>query len=298
MLQSHLYDKLFSKKWFISYSLIILGSFILAAAFVFFITPYKIIPGGVFGISIVIHYLFGAPVGITALIINIPLTIIGIKILGPRFGIKTVVGMVLSSVFMDLLTYFWGERPLVVNDALLSTIFGGVLSGFGLGLIFKAKATSGGSDIIAMIIAKYTKLPIGQLMIYVDSCIVLIGLFAFGDWKIPLYSWLVIFLCGKVIDVVLQGVSYDKTVFIVSDKYEEIRNVIINDLDRGGTTIKAEGMYQGNPKNVIFTNVNRRELAILQSYIHQIDPNAFMTVINANEVIGSGFKSLKEKVIE
>jgi uncharacterized membrane-anchored protein YitT (DUF2179 family) len=93
-------------------------------------------------------------------------------------------------------------------------------------------------------------------------------------------------------------VSYDKTVFIVSDKYEEIRNVIINDLDRGGTTIKAEGMYQGNPKNVIFTNVNRRELAILQSYIHQIDPNAFMTVINANEVIGSGFKSLKEKVIE
>ena len=206
--------------------------------------------------------------------------------------------MVLSSVFMDLLTYFWGERPLVVNDALLSTIFGGVLSGFGLGLIFKAKATSGGSDIIAMIIAKYTKLPIGQLMIYVDSCIVLIGLFAFGDWKIPLYSWLVIFLCGKVIDVVLQGVSYDKTVFIVSDKYEEIRNVIINDLDRGGTTIKAEGMYQGNPKNVIFTNVNRRELAILQSYIHQIDPNAFMTVINANEVIGSGFKSLKEKVIE
>ena len=139
---------------------------------------------------------------LTGLILNIPLTIIGVKILGPRFGVKTVVGFVLASVFIDVLSYFWGDKPLVADDVLLSAVFGGVLVGFGLGLIFRSKATSGGSDIIAMIFAKYTRLPVGQLLIYVDSVIVLLGLVVFRDWKIPLYSWIVIFITGKVIDVV------------------------------------------------------------------------------------------------
>jgi len=170
------------------------------------------------------------------------------------------------------------------------------LVGFGLALIFKSKATSGGSDIIAMIIAKYTRLPLGQLMIYVDSVIVLVGLIAFGDWRIPLYSWLVIFITGKVIDGIMEGLSYDKTLFIVSDKYEEIRDVIINDLNRGGTYINGKGMYNGADKTIIFTVVNRRELAILQEFIQKIDPMAFLTVINANEILGEGFKSLTEKM--
>jgi uncharacterized membrane-anchored protein YitT (DUF2179 family) len=298
-------EKIFSKKWFISYSLIVIGSIILAAGFVFFISPYKIVPGGVYGIAIVIHYLTegvfswapsGLPIGLMGLIMNIPLTIIGIKILGPRFGIKTVVGFVLTSVFMDLITYFYGEAPLVADDALLSSIFGGVLVGLGLGLIFKSKATSGGSDIVAMIIAKYTKLPLGQLMIYVDSAIVLIGLLVFADWKIPLYSWIVIYITGKTIDIVLQGMSVDKTLFIISDKFEEIRNRIINDLNRGGTYIPGKGMYNGSDKTIIFTVVNRREMAVLQEYIHEIDPTAFLTVLEANEILGEGFKSLKEKL--
>lgn len=168
--------------------------------------------------------------------------------------------------------------------------------GFGLGLIFKSRATSGGSDIIAMIIAKYTKLPLGQLMILVDSCIVLLALIVFKDWKIPLYSWLVIFVTGKVIDMVLEGVNYDKTLFIVTDKYEDIRKKIIFDLNRGGTMILGKGMYNNKEKSIIYTVVNRRELSILESYIHRIDPDAFLTVINANEILGKGFKSLKEKV--
>jgi uncharacterized membrane-anchored protein YitT (DUF2179 family) len=298
-------EKIFSKKWFISYSLIVIGSIILAAGFVFFISPYKIVPGGVYGIAIVIHYLTegvfswapsGLPIGLMGLIMNIPLTIIGIKILGPRFGVKTVVGFVLTSVFMDLITYLYGEAPLVADDALLSSIFGGVLVGLGLGLIFKSKATSGGSDIVAMIIAKYTKLPLGQLMIYVDSAIVLIGLLVFADWKIPLYSWIVIYITGKTIDIVLQGMSVDKTLFIISDKFEEIRNRIINDLNRGGTYIPGKGMYNGSDKTIIFTVVNRREMAVLQEYIHEIDPTAFLTVLEANEILGEGFKSLKEKL--
>lgn len=297
-------EKLFSRQWFVAYSLIIIGSFILAAGFVYFITPYRIVPGGVYGIAIVLHYMTkgvwdfmpsGLPIGLTGLILNIPLTIAGIKILGPRFGIKTVIGFILTSVFIDLLTMLRGEAPLVENDALLSSIFGGVLIGAGLGLIFKSKATSGGSDIVAMIIAKHTRLPLGQLMIYVDSGIVLIGLAAFGDWKIPLYSWIVIFITGKVIDVVLEGISYNKSVMIISNHYEEIRKKIIEDLNRSGTLFRGEGMYRGEPKTVIYTVLTRRELAILESHIHKIDPDAFLTVTDASEILGEGFKPLNDK---
>lgn len=287
-------EKVFSKKWLINYGLIIIGAFIMAAGFVLFITPYKIVPGGVYGISIVLHHMFDTPVGLIALCFDIPLTIIGVRILGPRFGWKTVIGFIATAVFVDGLTYFYGESPLVENDALLSSIFGGVFIGFGLGLIFKAKATSGGSDIIAMIIGKYTKLPLGQLMIVVDSAIVAVGLVAFNDWKIPLYSLIVIFISGRVIDLVLQGVSYDKTLFIISDKFEEIRHKIIVDLNRGGTYIKGAGMYNNTDKTIIYTVVNRREMMILQEYIHRIDPNAFITAINASEILGNGFKSLNE----
>ena len=289
-------DKIFSKRWLLHYSLIVVGSFILASGFVLFITPYKIVPGGVYGISIVLHHLFGTPVGLVALAFDIPLTIIGIKVLGPRFGVKTVVGFVLTAVFVDTLTYFYGTEPLVEGDPLLSSIFGGLFVGLGLGLIFKSRATSGGSDIIAMIIGKYTKLPVGQLMIIVDSAIVIVGLFAFQDWKIPLYSLIVIFITGKVIDVVLEGANYDKVLLIVSDKTQEIRDKIINDLNRGGTLLHGEGLYSNVERKIVFTVVNRRETVMLQDYINKIDPSAFVTVINANEILGNGFKSLKEKV--
>jgi uncharacterized membrane-anchored protein YitT (DUF2179 family) len=291
-------EKPFTRKWFISYTLIIFGAFILATGFVFFITPYKIVPGGVYGISIVLHYMFGTPVGLVALCFDIPLTILGIKFLGPRFGFKTVLGFSLTAIFTDTLTYLWGFEPLVEGDALLSSIFGGVLAGLGLGLIFKSKATSGGSDIVAMIIAKYTKLPLGMLMIYVDSVIVLVGLAVFQDWKIPLYSWIVIFITGKVIDVVLEGVSYDKSLFIISEKHEEIRDKILNNLDRGGTYIDGKGMYNMAERKIIFTVVSRRELAILEEYIHEIDPKAFLTITDATEILGEGFKSLKEKMTD
>ncbi len=289
-------EKPFTRKWFLSYSLIIVGSFILATGFVLFITPYKIVPGGVYGISIILHYLFGTPVGLVALLFDIPLTVIGVKVLGPRFGFKTVLGFSLTAVFNDTLTLFWGYKPLVEGDALLSSIFGGVLVGLGLGLMFRSKATSGGSDIVASILNKYTKIPLGQLMILVDSFIVLLGLLAFGDWKIPLYSWIVIFITGKVIDIVLEGLSYDKSLFIISDRHEEIRDKIIHNLNRGGTLIEGKGMFNMADRKIIFTVVSRRELALLQEYIHSIDPKAFMTVLDTREILGEGFKSLQEKV--
>ncbi len=291
-------DKLFSKRGLKNYSLIVVGSFILAAGFVLFITPYKIVPGGVYGISIVLHHLFGTPVGLMALVFDIPLTIIGVKVLGPRFGAKTVLGFVLTAVFVDSLTYFYGSEPLVEGDALLSSVFGGLFMGVGLGLIFKSRATSGGTDIVAMMISKYTRMPVGQLMIAVDSTIVLLGLIVFQDWKIPLYSLIVIFITGKVIDTILEGMNYDKVLLIVSDEIQEIRDKIIHDLNRGGTLLKGEGLYSTKEKEVLLTVVNRRETVMLQDYINRIDPNAFVTVMNANEILGNGFKSLKEKVAE
>ncbi len=291
-------DKLFSWKWIKNYSLIIIGAFIMASGYVLFITPYKIVPGGVYGISIVLHYILGTPVGAMALVFDIPLTLIGIKVLGPRFGMKTVVGFLSTALFMDTITYFYGTQPLVEGDALLSSIFGGLFIGLGLGLIFKSRATSGGTDIVAMMASKYTKLPVGQLLIIIDSVIVFLGLIVFGDWKIPLYSLIVIFITGKVVDIILEGMNYDKVLFIVSDKHQEIRDKIVKDLNRGGTFLKGEGMFKGEEKSISFAVVNRREMTMLHDFINSIDPNAFITVLNANEILGNGFRSLKDKVTE
>lgn len=230
------------------------------------------------------------------MILNIPLTWAGIKILGPKFGVKTITGFVLTSVFIDGITMMRpdGDLPLVA-DVLLSCIFGGVLIGFGLGLVFKSRATSGGSDIIAMILAKYTRLPLGRLMIYVDSAIVLIGLAAFQDWAIPLYSWIVIFITGKVIDLTLEGADYNKALFIVSKNHDSIRQKILVDLERGGTYLEGKGLFTNDEKQIIFTVVSRRELAILEDYITEIDPDAFITIMDTKEILGEGFQSLRAK---
>ncbi|QGY47907.1 DUF2179 domain-containing protein [Maribellus comscasis] len=299
-------DKIFSRKWIIDYLFILSGSLILAAGFVYFVTPHRIVPGGVYGIAIVVHYMTqgmfsfwpdGIPIGLFGLILNIPLTIAGIRILGPRFGIKTIVGFVLTSVFIDSITYLRpdGNTPLV-NDVLLSCVFGGVLIGFGLGLIFKSRATSGGSDIIAMIIAKYTRLQLGKLMIYVDSTIVLLGLLAFRDWHIPLYSWVVIYITGRAIDMTLEGADYNKALLIISKKHLQIKNKLLVDLERGGTYLRGEGMFTGEEKQIIYTVVSRREVAILEEYISKIDPDAFITVMDTKEILGEGFQSLNSKL--
>lgn len=298
-------EKIYSSRWFLDYSMITVGSFIMAVGYVFFITPHKIVPGGVYGLGIIVHYLSkgmafwpeGFPIGLFNLLVNIPLTYVGIKMLGPRFGVKTVFGFVSSSIFMDAITLMRvvGDAPLV-QDVLLSCIFGGVLSGIGLGLIFKAKATSGGSDIVAMIITKYTRIPIGQMIIWVDTAIVFVALAAFKDWQIPLYSILVIYITGRAIDLLLQGASYNKAMIIISDEHEKIRDRIVIGLERGGTYLKGTGMYTNAEKNVIFTVVSRREVAILEEQIARIDPHAFITIMDANEILGEGFRSLKHKV--
>jgi len=289
-------EKPFSKKWFKAYAFILLGSVILTFGYVYFIIPYKILPGGIYGISIILHHQLGLPVGVTALVFNMILLGVGLKILGPRFGVKTFTTLVLIAVLVDVGGYFTGYEPLVEDDALLSAVFGGLLVGLGVGLIFRARASTGGSDVLAMIIGRFSSMPVGQIMIIVDSLVVLLGLVVFGDWRIPLYSWILIFVYGKIVDVVLQGPNYDKTLFIISKKHKEIQQKLVHEMGRRGSFITGEGMFGGKHHKIIFTTVTRREVAILQDFIHDIDPDAFMTVLEANEVLGGGFKTLKDKL--
>ncbi len=292
-------EKFLTKDWFVAYGLILLGAFIMAIGFIFFISPYKFAPGGVYGVSIVIHHLTvgmfefmpdGLPIGLTALAMDIPLTIIGTKVLGPRFGAKTIVGFVSLAIFTDILENFWGNKALVENQPLLSAIYGGLLVGLGLGLVFRSRATSGGSDIIAMIIEKHTRMPLGQLMIIIDGIIVTLTLVAFKDWSLPLLSLIIIFITGKVIDIVLDGLSYNKGVIIISEKYDKIKQAIIKDINRGGTAIKANGLFKDNEKKIIFTVLRRREVEVLKEYIKNLDEKAFVTIFDTKEIIGNGFK--------
>jgi uncharacterized membrane-anchored protein YitT (DUF2179 family) len=294
-----------TKKLLRDYALILLGAFTVASGYVFFITPYKIIPGGVYGISIVIHYttagLFaglpeGLPIGMTALCFNIPLLLAAYRFLGADSLPKTIATFVSTAVFVDLLTLMHGNQQLVAGDSLLASIYGGVLIGIGVALIFKAKATSAGTDVLARIISKYLRLPVGTSIIIVDSVVVLIGLIAFGDWAVPLYSWITIFVYGKVVSIMQEGLSTDRAVFIISSKPREVGDMIMTKLKRGGTFFHGRGMYNGEEREIVYTVVNSRQVPRLREQIHAIDPSAFITILPANEILGKGFKSLDESV--
>lgn len=290
-------EKFPSKRWFSAYGKILIGSILIALGYVLFITPYRIVPGGVYGISIIIHYLFGTPVGLTALAFNIPITLLAAKVLGPRYGAKTVTGFILTSILIDGLTYFLDSDPLKIGDEILmSSLYGGLFIGIGVGLIFRARASCGGTDVIAMMISRFIHQPVGQIMIYVDSLIVLAGFIAFKDWKIPLYSLVTIFVVGRMVDVVMEGLNYNKCLLIVSDKHDEISQIILHDLKRGGTIFNSKGIYSGKDRPLIFTVMSRSEMIRLKSFIRQIDPKAFITVMDTSEILGEGFRPLKEKL--
>lgn len=288
-------EKLFTRRWFVAYAQIFAGAALLAMGYVLFITPYKVVPGGVYGISIVLHHMLGTPVGLTALVFNIPITLIATKVLGPRYGMKTITGFFLTAFFIDGLTYWVGEDPLQIgSEVLMSSIYGGAFIGAGVGLLFKARASCGGTDVVAMMLSKFTGRPVGQLMMMIDSVIVMLGFVFFGNWRIPLYSIVTIFVIGRVVDVVLQGISYNKCLFIISERHQEIADQILRRLKRGGTYLKAKGLYAEKERPMIFTVMSRRETALLQALIKDIDPKAFITVMDASEILGEGFKPLSE----
>ena len=174
----------------------------------------------------------------------------------------------------------------------LNTLVAGGIYGLAIGMIFKSGATSGGSDIISMIIHKYTKISLGTLVLIVDSCITLTSFIAFGQLRLPIYSILLIAIESKVIDLVVEGVKSYKTAFIVTDKIEEVRNYILQDIKRGGTCFSGKGLYQGVERKMIYVTLDRSDLVKLKSHLRAIDPNAFVNVVESAEIMGNGFKAL------
>jgi len=234
---------------------------------------------------------------------DVPLLLLGIYFLGGMFGVKTIICTFAIPAFMRLIHYLYGYDALLepgitdrtlLNEQLLSAIFGGIVYGIGIGMIFKARATSGGSDIISMILNKYTHISLGTLVIIVDCTITLSTVVAFGDWRLPMYSWIIVFIEGKVIDLVIDGAAVHKTLMIVTDKLDPVKDVIIKDINRGATLLPAVGMYRGESRNMIYTILTRREMMILRHRIAEIDPEAFINVIDSKEILGRGFKPLKE----
>ncbi|MDR1983534.1 MAG: YitT family protein [Prevotellaceae bacterium] len=286
-----------SKENLIPYILIITGSFIMSVGFVVFVSPLKLAPGGVYGIAIILHHHFNFPIGLSGICLDLPLLLIGTLVLGSKFGAKTLIGIISLSGSISIMEYIYKYEPLINDPStfFVQAVFGGVIIGIGLGIIFKTKATSGGTDIIATILKRYIHLSIGSALIIVDSIVVLAALIAFSDWTIPLYSWIVIYVSSTVADKIVKGFNTTQTVLIISDKYEEISKKIIDDMERGATLISAQGVFSGKDKKIIFTNISIREVATVRRYIRHIDPAAFVTVIDANEVIGDGFKSIHEK---
>ncbi|MCP5053168.1 MAG: YitT family protein, partial [bacterium] len=281
------------KLWFFHYFRVILGALILAFGVVYFIIPFHVVPGGVFGISIIINQLTGFPVGTVALIINVPLFIWGVRVLGTRFGVKTFFAIFLTSGFIDLLGYFSGGKALT-EDILVSSMFGGVFVGVGIALVIRADATTGGTDIIAQIISKYTKIPVGQLFLLIDGVIVMSSVAVFRKIDLAPYAIIAIFSVSKTVDAILSGLDHRKAVFIISREHEKIREVILNDLDRGGTYLLSKGLYYNDEdRNIIFSALSRKEVASLHGVIKRIDPEAFLAVLDTHEIIGSGFKPFK-----
>ncbi|MDR0427759.1 MAG: YitT family protein [Dysgonamonadaceae bacterium] len=273
------------------YGFIVTGAFLQALSYVVFLAPFKIVPGGVYGISIVLHYLTqgvfdsfpdGLPMGIMAMCFNIPLLILAIRKLGLSSGPKTVVTFVLISVFTDTLSFFVGNRPLVENDQFIACFYGGVILGLGVACIFKAQSTSAGTDVLARVIAKNSNRKVSDMIITIDSFVVVCGLIAFQDWTVPLYSWFTIFVFGKTVDM-LQPENPNRAVFIVTKKTKEVKDVIVNKLKMRGTYIHGKGMYEGTETEIIFTITERKDLRKLKDEIKEADPQAFISTMHASQ---------------
>ena len=305
------------KQQILAYLYLVVGSALFAVGDVMFVNPYHMAPGGVYGLANVFNALWGWKISLAGICMDIPLLIIGTIILGPKFGLKTVISVILIPVFTFVVETLWGYAPVIhggtvvadtqsalyyiakdgsqiwfMPDFFLNTVVSGLIYGLAIGIIFRSGATSGGSDIIAMIAPKYTTISLGTLVLLVDSIISLSTLVAFEDIRLPIYSVILIFIESKIIDLVVEGVKSYKTAFIVTDKINEVRDFILKDLDRSGTVFAGCGLYQGAERKMIYVTLNRSDLVKLKANLRFLDPDAFVNVIESSEIMGNGFKAL------
>lgn len=276
-------ERPFSPSWFKQWYLIFQGSVIQAAGYALFLIPHKIVPGGLYGISTVTYHLWGFPAGLSVIVMNIPLLAWGIYVLGPRFGFRTVMAIIMASVTTDIFIYFSGIGT-ITNDLFVSSLVGGAMVGFGVSHIFRAMATTGGVEIVGQVLYTRYKWPVGQTIMVINVCIIALGTLMFRNLKIALYSGIAIYTISKVMDMILEGISYYKGVMVISNHYTEILNRIEQSVRTGALLLDAHSFAGDQDKQIIITAVNRRELAFLKEIITTTDPEAYMMIFNSQEV--------------
>lgn len=314
--------------WWRSMFAIVLGCLIMAVGYSYFVSPYNIVPGGVYGMGIVLHNVFPSiQVGTFGYMIDVPLLASAIIVFGRQFGGRTLFAACLTPGLINLLSWiaFPNQEALealdpkqlfggvidLSNDLMLASLLGAVLIGLGEGLVLRNQATTGGTDIIAMYLQKFAKMKFSTGILLADSCVVLSGLLVIGfgvgsgadreaveggSWLLSFYSLITIYVSSRVLAYVIDGASYDKLLFIISENHHaELRDFIIEDMDRSGTYIKGKGMYTDQDREMIFVVVSRKEVHLVQNKVREIDPKAFMVVTDAYETFGEGFKQFPDK---
>jgi uncharacterized membrane-anchored protein YitT (DUF2179 family) len=292
-----------SKPW-VDYIMIVIGAIITAFSINIFLVPYKIAPGGLSGIATVLYYITNGkfPIGTTMLVLNIPLFILGIRFIGKKFVLKTFFGTIMLSAVIDVtepftsqLTQKFGgmsEGMSYSQDLLLYSLFGGVLMGLGLGLVFRYGATTGGTDLAARIVNHvFPVFTIGEVLLIIDTSVIIIATIVFKSFQLGMYAIVTLFISSKVIDAILEGVNFAKAVFIISDHSENISERILKDLDRGVTALEGTGMYTGSNKKVLLCVLNRGQIPVLKNIVKSIDHKAFIILADVREVLGEGFKN-------
>lgn len=276
------------RKELLSYLGILLGVVVTAFGLSFFLVPNKIAAGGVSGLATVLFYTLNIPMGLTMILLNVPLFILSLRIVGPMFGVKTLFGSIAISVLVDLMNQV---AVSLTTDPLLSAIYGGGIAGIGLGLAFRFGGSTGGTDMAAQLVARYLPMSVGQALLFVDGIVILLTGFAFGP-ELALYALLSVFVTTKAIDLIQEGQSYAKAVLVISDHSEAIARRVMQDMDRGVTGLQARGLYTGINREVLLITVGRTEIAKVKDIVREIDSRAFVVISDVHEVLGEGFRRL------
>lgn len=277
------------KKNIIDYMMIMVGSLIMASGLMLFLVPNKVTSGGVSGISTILYHAFNWPAGVTMLALNIPLFIIGVRIFGKKFGMKTLWGIIWISLFSDLIDVIL-KLPPVTNDPLLATVYGGLLLGGGLGIIMKGRGTTGGSDIIARILNKYFHFSLGVSFVIIDTIIIILIGIVFKNIDLILFCLISLAISSKVVDMIIEGLTSERAITIMSEKWDIISKRIMEEVNRGVTGLDSVGMYTRKEKKTLYCVVATRQIEHIRRIVKREDPFAFVTITNVSIMQGDGFR--------
>jgi uncharacterized membrane-anchored protein YitT (DUF2179 family) len=275
-----------------------LGAVIVAIGFSLFQVPYNLAAGGITGVAILVRNFIDLPTGFIYLALNVPLMVIGYRFLGRwLFLIRTIFAVIVFSAATDLLSYIMPKILVtypMTSDMLLGSIYAGLITGIGSGLIYRAGGTIGGTSIISRIVQRKTGVPLSQLYLTIDGTIILVAVFTFG-WEIALHAILVLMICGIASDFALEGPSVVRTASIVTDQPREMADALMRQLNRGASIWEITGAYTGQKRAMVFCTVNRAQIFDLKQVVSDVNPDAFVVIGNAQQALGAGFQHVKRR---